>query len=75
MIAQASGMNWGWDKAVAQGMHLNHWGHPDCITKIIGIYSPGHARAAFRLNTDDTQVWLCSADLIPDPGKELPAVV
>ena len=68
-------MNWWWDEAVPQGIHFNQRSHPRQVTKIIGIKSLGHTRAAFRLTTDDAHVWLLAANLIPNPGEELPGEV
>ncbi len=54
VIAQTSGMNWGWNKVVAQGIHLGDGTHPRCITKVIGIDSSGQARAGLWLDTNDS---------------------
>jgi hypothetical protein len=75
MIAQSTGVDWWWHKAMPQGIHLDQGSHPDHITKIIGIKPFGHAGAALWLTANNAHVGLFTANLVSNPGEELPGEV
>ena len=55
MVAQASGMDWWWNKGMPQGVHQGNGGESSYITIVPGIGPLGHAGGSLRLNIDNTQ--------------------
>ena len=64
-----------WDEVVTQGVHPGDRGKAGYVPVIPGIGPLGQRGAGLRLNTDYTHIRFRPAELVPDPGQELPGEV